>query len=115
MLATGGVALLSDKAGSAEQSTKAGPSGGSSIKTNRVKIIDFKYKPPAVEAKVGSKLIFVNEDRAAHTGTSKRPGAFDSGSIKRGESKSVVLEKAGDFEYFCVFHPFMKAKIQVVN
>lgn len=115
VLATGGVALLSDKAASAEQSTRAGPSAGSSTKTNRVKITDFKYKPPAVEVKVGSKLTFVNDDSAAHTGTSKTPGAFDSGSIRRGESKSVVLKKAGDFDYYCAFHPFMKAKIRVVD
>lgn len=115
VLATGGVALLSDKTASPEHSASADPSASSSIKTNRVKITDFKYKPPAVEVKVGSRLTFVNEDNAAHTGTSKTPGAFDSGSIRRGESKTVVLKKAGNFNYYCAFHPFMKAKIQVVD
>lgn len=106
---------MSDKVASADQSASAGPSVGSSTKTNRVKITDFKYKPPAVEVKVGSRLTFVNEDSAAHTGTSKTPGAFDSGSIRRGESKSVVLKEAGKFDYYCAFHPFMKAKIRVVD
>ena len=115
VLATGGVALLSGKEVSAEQPTSASRSVGSLTKTNRVKITDFKYKPPAVEVKVGSKLTFVNEDSAAHTGTSKTPGAFDSGSIRRGESKTVVLREAGDFDYYCAFHPFMKAKIRVVD
>jgi plastocyanin len=40
---------------------------------------------------------------------------FETGSIKQRESKSVVLKKAGNFDYYCAFHPFMKAKIQVVN
>ena len=115
VLATGGVAVLSDKAASAGQSASASPSGNPAIKTNRVKITDFKYKPPAVEVKVGSKLTFVNEDNAAHTGTSKTPGAFDSGSIRRGQTKSVVLKESGDFDYYCAFHPFMKAKIRVVG
>jgi len=115
VLATGGVALLSDKAGSSEQSAGATPAGGSAKKTDRVQIKEFKYKPPAVEVKVGSKVTFVNDDTAAHTATSKTPGAFDSGSIGQGESKSVVVKKAGDFDYYCAFHPFMKAKIRVVS
>jgi len=114
VLATGGVALLSDKAGSSEQSAGATPAG-SAKKTDRVQITDFKYKPPAVEVKVGTKVTFVNDDTAAHTATSKTPGAFDSGSIGQGESKSVVVKKAGDFDYYCAFHPFMKAKIRVVS
>jgi len=115
VLATGGVALLSDKAGSSKQSAGAMPTAGAAKKTDRVQIADFKYKPVEVEAKVGSTLTFVNDDSAAHTATSKTPGAFDSGSIRQRESKSVVLKKAGNFDYFCAFHPFMKAKIRVVS
>ena len=114
VLATGGIALFSDKEGSTEQS-EASRSAVSVKKTDRVRIADFKYKPPAVQIKVGSKIAFVNDDNAAHTSTSKTSGAFDTGSIKQGETKSVVLEKAGDFDYYCAFHPFMKAKIRVVN
>src|SRR4051794_9013234 len=97
VLATGGVALFSDKAGSTEQSEASGPAV-SLKKTNRVRITDFKYKPPAVQVQVGSKLTFVNDDSAAHTATSKTSGSFDTGSIKQGETKSVVLDKAGDFD-----------------
>lgn len=114
VLATGGVALFSDKAGSTEQSEASGPAV-SVERTGRVRITDFKYKPPSVQVKAGSKLTFVNDDKAAHTATSKTPGAFDTGSIKQGQTKTVVLQKAGNFDYYCAFHPFMKAKIQVVN
>ena len=88
----------------------AGPSD-----TNRVSITDFKYKPSHVVVKAGSKVAFVNDDTAAHTATSKGSRAFDTGSIMRGETRSVVPEKAGDFDYYCAFHPFMKAKIRVVK
>ena len=114
VLATGAVALFSDKAGSVEQSAGGAPPGGP-VTTNRVKITDFKYKPADVEVKVGSKVDFVNDDTAAHTATSKGSQAFDTGSIRRGESKSVIPEKAGDFDYYCAFHPFMEAKIRVVD
>lgn len=115
VLATGGVALLSDKAGSSGQSAGTTPPAGSAKKTDRVEITDFKYKPPAIEVKVGSKVTFVNDDSAAHTATSRSTGAFDSGSIRQRESKSVLAEKAGHFEYYCAFHPFMKAKLRVVK
>ena len=59
-------------------------------------------------------VAFVNDDTAAHTATSKGPRAFDTGSIMRSET-SVVPKETGDFDYYCAFHPFMKAKIRVVK
>lgn len=115
VLATGAVALVSDKAASNEGSASASQRAGSVKKADRIEITDFKYKPPAVQVKVGSTVTFVNNDRAEHTGTSKASGVFDTGSIKQGETRTVVLKKAGSFNYYCSFHPFMKAKIQVVN
>ena len=115
VLATGGVALVADNAGSGERSADGTPQAGPA-KTNRVKIVDFKYEPADVEVKVGSKVTFVNDDTAAHTATSKAsPPVFDTGSVIRGGSKSVVAKKAGDFAYYCAFHPFMKAKLRVVE
>jgi plastocyanin len=111
VLAAGGVALLSDKSGSSKQSSSA----RSAKKTDRVRITDFKYKPPAAEVKVGSKITFANDDNAAHTATSKTDGEFDTGSIRQGEIKTVIAKKAGDFDYYCAFHPFMTAKIRVVD
>ena len=60
-------------------------------------------------------MTFVNDDTAGHTATARASQVFDTGSIKRGERKNVVLEKAGDFAYYCAFHPFMKAKLRVVE
>ncbi len=114
VLATGGVALLSDKAGSSGASAGATPVKFSKRSVD-VGIKDFKYMPPSIEVKVGTKVTFVNDDNAGHTATSKTVGAFDSGSIAAGESGSVVLKKAGDFDYFCGFHAYMKAKIRVVK
>ena len=115
LLSTGAVALSSDKAGSSEQSAGATPAASPAEETDRVEIKEFKYEPVEVKVKVGTKVTFVNDDTAAHTATSKASGAFDSGSIRRGKSKTVVLKKAGNYDYYCAFHPFMRAKLQAVE
>ena len=38
---------------------------------------------------------------------------FDTGTIAPGKTKSVTLDKAGTFTFFCSFHPFMKGTITV--
>jgi plastocyanin len=103
-----------EEAGSTQPAAGRDRPAGTS-KTNRVSIIDFKYKPAHVEVRLGSMVAFVNDDKAAHTATSTGPRAFDTGSIMRGETKRVVPKEAGDFDYYCAFHPFMKAKIRVVK
>ena len=112
VLATGAVALSTDRAGSSEQSA-GGPAASPAKQTDRVEIKEFKYEPVEVKVKVGTKVTFLNDDTAAHTATSKVSGAFDSGSIRRGQGKTVVLKKAGNYDYYCAFHPFMKANLQV--
>ena len=115
VLATGAVALTSDRAGSSEQSAGASPAASPAKQADRVEIKEFKYQPVEVKVKVGTKVTFLNDDTAAHTATSKASGAFDSGSIRRGQSKTVVLKKTGSYDYYCAFHPFMKAKLQAVE
>ena len=66
---------------------------------------------------VGAKITFTNQDDAPHTATSgaspNADGVFDSGTLKKGQSKSVKLAKAGTFSYYCAFHPFMKGTVTV--
>lgn len=115
VLATGAVALSSDRGDSNERSAGASPPPTRAKQTARVEIKDFKYEPVRVDVSVGSRVTFVNDDTAAHTATSKVLGAFDSGSIRRGKTKTVVPKKAGNYDYYCAFHPFMKAKLRAVE
>ena len=65
----------------------------------------------------GTKITFTNEDSAPHTATSgPSPGAdgvFDTGTLKKGQSKGVKVAKAGTFAYYCAIHPFMKGTVIV--
>ncbi len=82
-----------------------------------VQIKDFLYDPPAISVPVGATITFINEDSAPHTATSgsspSADGVFDTGTLTKGQSKSVKVTKAGTFAYFCAIHPFMKATVTV--
>ncbi len=78
-----------------------------------VTIADYLYKPARIVVPQGTTVSFTNRDAAPHTATSKDSGAFDSGTIKEGKTGEVTLEETGTFAYYCLFHPFMKATVEV--
>ena len=47
-----------------------------------------------------------------HTATAD-DSSFDTGDLDKGDSKSVTFDKPGTFTYYCRFHPFMKATVEV--
>ena len=77
------------------------------------------YEPSNVETTVGSMLTWVNDDTVPHTVTSgtvensrpKPDGSFDSGIINPGNSFLFVLDKAGEYPYYCMVHPWMTGKV----
>jgi len=110
-----GVAFIAHNAqdgGAAAQSPAGAPAGG-----DTVQISDFLYKADQLTVAVGTKVTFTNEDSAPHTATSGQSptgdGVFETGTLKKGQSKAVKLTKAGTFAYFCAIHPFMKATVIV--
>ena len=83
--------------------------------SDEVQIKDFKFEPPNDEVKVGGSIKFTNQDTAKHTATSQPQGTFDSGDITKGQTKPVKFTKAGTYTYYCVYHAFMKGKVNVVE
>jgi plastocyanin len=67
--------------------------------------------PPEAAAKVGDTIELVNKDVLAHTATA-RNGDFD---VMMPPKKTVtyVLRKAGTVDYYCRFHPNMRATLKV--
>jgi plastocyanin len=86
---------------------------GATSKQSALSIRAFKFIPADVEVAAGAKVSWVNLDTASHTATSDTGGAFDTGTIDRGKTKSVVLSKPGTYAYHCAFHPFMHGKVVV--
>jgi plastocyanin len=77
------------------------------------------YEPNNVETTVGSMVTWVNDDTVPHTVTSgtvesgrpKPDGSFDSGIINPGNSFPFVFDKAGEYPYYCMIHPWMTGKV----
>lgn len=78
----------------------------------KVSISGFAYQPVTVTAAVGSRITFINHDATAHTATSNKP-AFDTGTLKPGQSGTVTLKKPGTYTFYCQFHAFMHGTVIV--
>ena len=77
-----------------------------------IDIRNFTYAPGNLQVPVGATVTWTNFDGAPHTATAK-DGSWDTGTLNRGESKSITFDKAGDYQYYCRIHPAMKARLQV--
>ncbi len=75
-----------------------------------VEIHQFKFVPAEIEVAVGSTITFTNLDLVPHTATGD---GFDTGALKKGESKEITFSEAGDFPYLCTLHRHMKGRVRV--
>ncbi len=93
----------------------AGLVSGASISalaaTVQLTMENLEIAPVEVSAKVGDTIEWVNKDILAHTATAKN-GDWDV-MLPPKKSGTLVLKKAGTFEYYCRFHPNMKAVLTV--
>lgn len=76
------------------------------------------YIPAEVTVNVGQTVTWSNDDSAAHTVTSGTPtggpdGTFDSSLFMADATFSHTFDNAGEYNYFCMVHPWMTGKIQV--
>ena len=67
--------------------------------------------PAEISARVGDTIEWVNKDVFAHTATA-RNGDFDV-NLPPKKTVTSVLNKAGTVEYYCRFHPNMKAVLKI--
>ena len=78
--------------------------------TIRITIDKLVFSPAEISAAVGDVIEWQNKDVMAHTATAK--GDFDI-VIPPGKTATLTVTKAGTFDYYCRFHPNMKARLQV--
>jgi plastocyanin len=78
----------------------------------------FKF-PENLEIKVGTTVVWHNNDGIIHSVTSGTPdnqtGVFDSDFFDQGESFSFTFSEVGEFSYFCRRHNFMQGSVTVVE
>ncbi len=127
--ASGGSSGTSDSAAETTESTEGGSGGepepgddhggntpapsGDAVRSEKVEIDNFAYKPDPVRIEEGGKVIWQNEDSVAHTATAE-DGSFDTGPIEEGKIKSETFKEPGTYRYVCSIHPQMHGTIEVV-
>ena len=81
-------------------------------KTYDVEIENFAFNPSSLTIKKGDSIRWTNRDSVDHTATADN-GAFNSPLLSDDENFTFTFNEAGEFSYYCVPHPYMKAKIIV--
>jgi plastocyanin len=79
--------------------------------TLQVTMENLVFAPSEVSAKVGDTIEWINKDVFAHTATA-RNGDFDV-TMPPNKTVTFVLKKPGTVDYYCRFHPNMKAVLKI--
>ncbi len=77
-----------------------------------VTIDNFSFGPTPLTVRVGTTVVFENDDDIPHT-VRADDGSFKSKALDTLDKYSVTLTKAGEYDYFCSLHPRMTGKIIV--
>ncbi|NEY88945.1 cupredoxin domain-containing protein [Tabrizicola oligotrophica] len=80
--------------------------------SHQVNIKSMEFIPADLAIAVGDTVTFLSEDSPPHTASAKDE-SFDTGKLTKGQSATITFAQAGEFDYFCKFHPSMKARITV--
>lgn len=79
--------------------------------TIQITMQNLVIAPAAATAKVGDTIEWINKDIFAHTATA-RNGDWDV-TLPPKKTVKLVLKKAGTIDYYCRFHPNMKATLTI--
>jgi len=79
--------------------------------TIQITMENLAIQPAEVSAGVGDTIELINRDVFAHTATA-RNGDFDVAMPPK-RTVTFVVKKAGAVDYYCRFHPNMKAVLNV--
>jgi plastocyanin len=114
-----GAAVLVALVALALADSRGGPTGGpsSAVVTTgaaHLRIVNYAFVPSTLTVRAGTTITVTNADSTSHTATASS-GAFDSGTLKPGQSARFALRKPGTYAYFCQFHAFMTGTIKVVR
>jgi amicyanin len=80
---------------------------------NNVEINNFGFNPLELRIKKGDTVVWVNRDSAGHTITSDSGNELSSPTISQKQEYRHTFTQSGTFNYHCIVHPSMKAKVIV--
>jgi plastocyanin len=96
-----------------ERCCAPGPARKSPSASPTVVLIDqMAFSPQVTKVKVGTEVVWKNNDASLHTVTGDG-GSFSSPPLDEGETFKKVFAERGTYTYTCEMHPFMSGSIVV--
>jgi plastocyanin len=120
----GGGGAANQTGGGAATTGAAGGGGGPTINVLEGAAVQGSpdYDPDQLTASAGADVTVVNQDTVPHTATSgtgpqdpQSGQLFDTSIINPSESATISLAQAkpGQYDFYCMIHPYMTGKITV--
>ncbi len=106
---TGGSLPAAPSAGSSSGDSANAPTPPGS-KSYTINMSGDAFNPQTLNARVGDKITWVNQDAVPHNVTG---GPLDSGTMMPNATYTTVLTQQGTIQYQCTFHPGMTGTLQV--
>ncbi len=92
----------------------ATPSGTPVTGVTQITMANFAFAPANIQVRQGTTVTWTNDDQAPHTVTF-RSGGVDSGVLRTGQSFHYTFTSPGTYDYYCVIHPYMVARVTVTG
>jgi plastocyanin len=74
--------------------------------------LKWGYDPAIAHVHPGEVVTILNVGKMPHSATSTK-GTFDTGLIPAGETREIQVTEAGEYDFLCIPHPWMKGKMVV--
>ena len=126
---TGGGNQTTAAGGAGGNQTTAAGGGGATAGGSTINILEGSsiqgspdYDPDELTVSAGAEVTVVNQDTVLHSATSgtgpqdpESAQQFDTSLINAGESATLSLAQVtpGQYDYYCMVHPYMTGKIVV--
>jgi len=75
--------------------------------------VEYAYWPARTRIKAGTTVTFTNVGDLPHDARALKQGEWTTGTLAKGESKTVSFMKPGIHYYICSPHPWMYGQIIV--
>jgi plastocyanin len=112
MIAIASVMLLAGTILQAQHDNGSGQTAAGNDAAPQVIIDNYAFSPIALTVKVGTTVTWINHDDDAHTVDSTQ-GKFKSSTLNKGDHFEFRFTEAGEYPFYCRFHPKMTGKIIV--
>ncbi|OHX11487.1 amicyanin [Chromobacterium sphagni] len=80
--------------------------------TITIDIAKFAFNPKEISVAPGTRVVWINRDDTPHT-VSGRDKTFASKALDTDDKYEYTFANAGDFNYYCVVHPYMTGTVHV--